>query len=368
MDQVTAQWQRLAARADAIGQSLPAAARDAWFGLIGYEVGATANLYALRKAEFTNIRYAAQGRAATNDLADQAEAFFAKDQAMSGYYNNQLAGGKWNGWQTQTHIGYGDVARYGSNATWADPPLPDEIYPAVQRITVPVAADMGVAVDGSGRWPVRRCRTSRVQPLPDSARQYIDVFNRGQTPFAYTITTGVPWLRVAPASGTVDEQIRATVQVDWRRAPTGSSHRAHHHLRCRHGRHRPGAGRQTGHPSRSASGIRRSQRLRRRCRPTTTVAPSVTGSWQRIPGIGLTGAGMEPLPVTGPSQPLSDSSPRLQYTMTLTSYGAGEGLGLALPAQRRPGTRRPAVRASPSTTKPLRRSTSSSRREPTTPR
>ena len=40
---------------------------------------------------------------------------------MSDYYNHTLAGGKWDGWQLQPKIGYGDVERYGPNAPWQQP-------------------------------------------------------------------------------------------------------------------------------------------------------------------------------------------------------------------------------------------------------
>jgi hypothetical protein len=157
MDRVTEEWQRLAAKADKIRDALPEAYGDAYYQLVYYQVKATANLYALRDAQFTNILYARQGRAATNDLADLAQARFDEEQAMSAYYNTTLAGGKWNGFQTQPKIGYGDVERYGPNAPWQQPELnnvalPDAFYPHLQRIEVPDGADLGVAVDGSDKW------------------------------------------------------------------------------------------------------------------------------------------------------------------------------------------------------------------------
>ena len=157
MDTVTAQWQRLAARAEQVGRTLPPASRDAYYELVLYEVKATANLYALRNAEFTNILYAKQGRAAANDLAKTAQARFDDDQAMSKYYNDTLAGGKWHGFQTQPHIDYGDVARYGPNAPWQQPELdneaiPDVIFPALQHVDPAAGRQMGVAIDGSDKW------------------------------------------------------------------------------------------------------------------------------------------------------------------------------------------------------------------------
>jgi hypothetical protein len=42
--------------------------------------------------------------------------------------------------------------------------------------------------------------------------------------------------------------------------------------------------------------------------------------WRRLPGIGRTGAGMEPFPVTAPSQG-PGTGPRLEYRMTLKTAG-----------------------------------------------
>jgi len=69
LDRVTAGRQSLAARAESVRASLPAADRAAFHQLVLHPVKATANLYALRQAQFLNRRYWTQGRAATNDLA-----------------------------------------------------------------------------------------------------------------------------------------------------------------------------------------------------------------------------------------------------------------------------------------------------------
>jgi hypothetical protein len=108
-ERVTGQWVELAADAQAIADELPAASQDAWFELVNYAVQATANAYRLRLAQFQNLASAAQGRAATNDLAVLANARFADDTALNTRFNTQIAGGKWTGWATQAHFGYGKV-------------------------------------------------------------------------------------------------------------------------------------------------------------------------------------------------------------------------------------------------------------------
>ncbi|WP_412519903.1 glycosyl hydrolase 115 family protein [Actinomadura madurae] len=328
MDGVTARWRELAARAERVRKRLPKAYQDAFYQLVYYQVKATANLYELRDAEFTNILYAEQGRAATNDYADLAEARFADDQAMSTYYNTRLAGGKWDGFQTQPHIGYGDVERYGPNAPWQQPELnnealPDEIFPKLKRITVPDGADMGVAIDGSDEWwPGSKSEAvlPEFSPYQSAPAQYIEVFNRGSDPFAYRITPAEPWVKVDRAHGRVGKQIRTTVRVDWSRAPKGTS-RVPIEISGPNGRtvtvqavvKKPASFKARGFVE---AGGYVSMDAGHYSRATGTAQ----ARWNRLPGIGRTDAGMAPSPVTAPIQEPGEG-PRLEYDMTLTTTG-----------------------------------------------
>jgi hypothetical protein len=327
LDRATAEWQRLAARAEHVRARLPAGDQDAYYQLVYYQVKATANLYALRRAEFTNLLYAAQGRAATNRLSDVADARLADDRAMSDYYNDTLAGGKWWGFQTQPKIGYGDVARYGPHAGWQQPqqnevPLPDEIYPPPRRIGLPAQAELGVAIDGSDQWwPASSAPAMlpALSPYQSQPEQYIDVFNRGSTPFDYTVRSAEPWVTVTPGSGRVGEQVRVTVQVDWTRAPVG--------------RHEvpvtvSGAGRSVivlvpvDKPALSpgAGFVEAGGYVSMEAEHFSRAFATPAAAWRRIPDIGRTASGMTPLPVTAPS-PAAGAGPRLEYDMTLFTAG-----------------------------------------------
>src|SRR5262249_30814435 len=79
LEQVVLEWNTLAWQVDTIGTLLPPAQQDAYYELVGYEVKATANLYQLRLAQFKNLLYAKQGRAATADQADLANTKFMWD-------------------------------------------------------------------------------------------------------------------------------------------------------------------------------------------------------------------------------------------------------------------------------------------------
>ncbi|MEW1647715.1 glycosyl hydrolase 115 family protein [Streptomyces sp. NPDC091219] len=340
LERVTEEWRQLGRRAERIGRRLPAGVRDAWYELVGYEVQATANLYGLRAAEFTNLLYAAQGRAATNDLADAAEAGLRTDLALADRFNSTVANGKWRGFQTQPHIDYGDVERYGPNAGWQQPEkdnvaLPDVLFPAVRRIQVPEAAGLGVGVDGSESvWTGETSETGGMgegaggagagpavlppfSPYQTRPQQFVEVFNRGRTAFDYRIEASVPWLTVDRPRGRVGRQVRVEVRVDWAKAPAG---RAEGELTVTGA----GASVTVGCVAEKPSG----RGLRGFVEAGGYVAidgehyDRSVGGWRRLDGIGRTGAGMTPWPVTLPRQtPGGAGSPRLEYEVSLLTAG-----------------------------------------------
>ena len=290
---------------------------------------ATANLYALREAEFTNLLYAAQGRAATNDRAAAAEARLQGDFALNDRFNTKIAGGKWQGFMTQPHIDYGDVARYGPNAPWQQPELnnaaiADVLFPAVKRIELPATAELGVAIDGSADW-WPQAQTEPKLPVfsPHQTRpdQYIEVFNRGSRSFSYRIETSVPWLRVSNAKGTVEQQVRAVVTVDWKKAPQG---RTDAEIVV----HGPDGQRVTVTATADrpqVSGLRGFVEAGGYIAIDAEHATRTVGAdgidWQRIERIGRTGAGLTPVPVTAAQQTPGGSSPHLEYEVSVLTPG-----------------------------------------------
>jgi hypothetical protein len=334
LDRVTAEWEALDAATERLGRRLPPEQHDAYYQLVQYQVEATANLYALRRAEFTNIHYAGQGRAIANRLATVTDARFADDQAMSDYYNTVLADGKWEGFQTQPKIGYGDVERYGPDAAWQQPQtpnhvaLPDEVFPPAQRLTVPRKAEMGVAIDGSDQWWPQSSAPAVLpvfSPYQSQPEQYIDIFNRGSVPFGYRVTAGrgVRWLTVTPRRGRVDLQQRLTVTVDWKRAPKGTTEVP---LTV------------TGPDGASVEVLAvvdnpavRSRKLKGFIEANGYVsmeaehfdrAVNTAGiTWTLLPDIGRTAGGMTPFPVTAAPLTPGGGSPHLEYRMTLFSAG-----------------------------------------------
>ncbi len=122
--QVSDEFIKLEAEALRQYMTIPAEARDAYFQLILFPVQALANLYEMYYAQAMNNALYAAGDPEANVWADKVEACFARDKQLTGQYNNEMAGGKWNGMMTQKHIGY---------RSWNDN-FPADMLPRIFRI------------------------------------------------------------------------------------------------------------------------------------------------------------------------------------------------------------------------------------------
>lgn len=153
---VLGEWNALDAEARRVGAGLPAAQRDAYYGLVLHRVEAMTNLHRLYHAVAANRAAMQAGDAAGAERqAAEARRFFAQDAVIRRRYEVETAGGKWTQMMAQTHIGY---------TSWQQPdrdvmpalatsnrslPLP----PVKPRPFQVIAADSGRTVDGAGvRW------------------------------------------------------------------------------------------------------------------------------------------------------------------------------------------------------------------------
>jgi len=208
-------------------------------------------------------------------------------------------------------------------------------------IHVPVPAEMGVAYEGQipfgvpGQGPppagLPRPREPALPMFDAFNRQtsYIDVYNRGQTPFEFEVTVGEPWVVVTPSRGTVEKERRLEVSVDWSRMPNGM-HRIPITLSG------PGNGPLLG--PRVIQAIVHNPATPKRDEVQGFVesngyvsieaehyARAVAASpvrWQRIPNLGRTVSGMTAFPVTAASVVPGGSSTRLEYRVFMFDSGA----------------------------------------------
>lgn len=124
-DRVLAEWQDITKRAEKIYAKLPQEARDAFYQLVLYPTKGSAVVNELYIAVAKNRALAKQNDPRANEFAKRARELFAEDQAMSDYYNNTLAGGKWKHMMDQTRIGY---------SNWQQPPK--NVMPKVEEVAI----------------------------------------------------------------------------------------------------------------------------------------------------------------------------------------------------------------------------------------
>jgi hypothetical protein len=341
---IASEWKQLAADADQVGSTLPDIYRDPYYELVLYKVKATANLYALRLAQFTASLYADQGRAATDDMAAIATARFVDDQAMSDFYNHTIAGGRWSctadqapctGWASQPHIGY------GKDSSWQEPEVgfwaaPDFIFPDLRQLTPPAEASMGVAIDGSTAWWPGGSDAAPVLPVfsphQTQSAQYIEVFDRGAAPFDVAVAVPAAFdgvVTVTPSTATVAKQLRLALQVDWTKVSGG---RTTVPITITGGGsqvvvqavldNRPVLAQDTTPGWEALNGfVEASGHVAMEAEHYTSAIEGNGVSWLRIPDIGRTGAGMTVMPRNAALQKPGGSSPHLEYQMYLLDEG-----------------------------------------------
>jgi hypothetical protein len=322
---VVAAYAALAAQAQRLASLVPNDARDAYYELVLHPVLAAANLNDLYITVARNRLYAQQGRASTNTLADRARALFSRDAEISRYYNDTLARGKWSHMMDQTHIGY---------TYWQEPPR--NMMPRVDVIQLPVAADMGVAWEGQperagppgapppGRFTPREAALPAFDPY---ARQsyYVDVFNRGQTPFEFTAQATEPWVVISPDHGLVETERRLTISLDLTRVPAGT-HRVAVTITGPE-RRRFVVQAPVDNPSAPARGtftgfVESNGYVSMEAEHYSRAVTAAGITWQRIPDLGRTLSGVTAMPVTAPPQTPGGSAARLEYRMFLFDSGA----------------------------------------------
>ncbi|MFE9438721.1 glycosyl hydrolase 115 family protein [Streptomyces sp. NPDC006602] len=323
-----AAYERLLERARALGSELPEAYRDAFYELVEYPV---------HGAYLMNLKYywadrnalaVRQGRGAgTNRFADLAEAAHAEEAAITKRYNTEVAGGKWDG----------IVNPYPSQI----PKAPGR--PTVIRITRQETSGLGVAAEGN--------ETGAGRPLSFSSytrdRRFVDVFNTGFLSVDWAAQAGHPWVRLSATGGSLTEQTRVWVEIDWAGTPEGAQESTVVVT---------GAGQRFEVPVRV---VNDGERARRRTRGFVEANGYVSidaahfeqrvargGShWRTVRGLGRRTGAMEAVPSTAApvTGDFAAQAPELRYRVRFASAGTFPVTVFRLPSLDERGHRRIAV-------------------------
>jgi hypothetical protein len=314
-DRVVEEFDALVAKAQSLYDRLPANARDAFYQLALFPAKACAQVNKLYIAAGKNALYAQQGRLSANDMADKVESLFKADADLMDYYNHKLAGGKWNHFMDQVHIGY---------TMWNDPK--QNIMPRVTRIQVPEIASIGIAVEGSkstGPESKDELGLPRFERFGRNAF-FIDVFNKGQTPFAFKADPGASWATITPDKGIISKEQRLVVSVDWKKAPQGQYSwiipiipKGGARISIKAEAFNPPAA-----IEKFTGFIEGNGYVSMEAEHYTKNVPAGSVRWEKIDDYGKTLSAMVIMPVTAPSVAPPHNSPHLEYDLHL--YGSGK--------------------------------------------
>lgn len=307
----------LAEKAEKTGRLLPQELNDAYYHLVLFPVKASCIVNELYLAAGKNALYAKQGRAATNKMADTTESLFRADTSLMAYYNREYAGGRWNHFMDQTHLGY---------KSWVDPPVNSLDALKITRIQIPDESDMGVSTEGSEDiWPGSRTQAQLPEfDVFNKHERYLEIFNKGSQPFHFDIKGDQPWIVVSDTSGQVKAVKRIYVKIDPTKLPEGNQSGI---LIIR------GTGKEVivnisvfnpviSHDELKRGFVEAGGYVSIEAEHFTSIINTAERKWERIENFGRTLSGMRASAFTDapPAVPMKDS-PCLEYQMLLFSPG-----------------------------------------------
>jgi len=314
-ERIVADYNKIAIKAEEIYNNLPSEYKDAYYQLVLFPVKACANLNEMHVTVGKNYLYAKQGRAATNLLAQEVKKLFNKDIELTKYYHTEMANGKWNHMMSQTHIGY---------TTWDNPPK--NIMPPIKEINIPNTAEMGVAIEGSGKWWPEE-KEEAVLPEFDcynKQKYYIEIFNRGTIPFDFKINCDKPWIILSEKDDKIDKEKRIWVTIDWKKTPKSSNNALikitgtdNTEVAVKVITNNP----ESPRPLEIEGFVEGNGYVSMEAEHYTRKVKSNNINWLKIPDLGRTLSGITPIPVTADRQTPEGDSPHLEYKMYLFKPG-----------------------------------------------
>jgi lysophospholipase L1-like esterase len=210
---VVADYRAITVKAEEIATALPENRRDAFYQLVLFPTKASALVNELYLAAGRNALYARQGRASAGAQAVEVRRLFQQFLDLTGHYNGDFAGGKWAHFMDQPVLGY---------TSWRDPPKNNLDHLKLVEPAVPDGAALGVAVEGAAEAAGGDARLPQFDAF-NRERHFVDVFNRGKGPLEFKAAASEPWIQLSAAGGSLSEDQRLWVNVDWNKAPAGKA-------------------------------------------------------------------------------------------------------------------------------------------------
>lgn len=192
-------------RAEAISKKLPAERVDAFYEMVLFPLRASKLTLQKFVAADTADLFAAQGRRrSVKQRQESAASAHAAVLAELDYYNTKLAGGKWNKIMNPFN-----------------PNMPG-IGGLPETAAIPAAAAgsaLGVVVEGQA---AEGAASLQFSSYTEDVR-FVDVFTKTDATFDWSSAVSDSWIKLSQSSGTIDDEQRLEVSIDWDAVPAGDS-------------------------------------------------------------------------------------------------------------------------------------------------
>jgi hypothetical protein len=316
-ENVVSDYRKLEQDARFIYGQIPADQKDAYYQLVMHPVEASANLYDLYYHVAKNKLYAKQGRLATAAMAEKVSQLYRHDEEISKYYNKTMAGGKWDHMMDQTHIGY---------TYWQQPEknsIPKTITVAADKNLV--KGKIGLAMEGSTSSWVGKEQVNITLPTFEydgNRPHYIELFRRSEGNYTFTIKAPA-YLSFTEMKGTIGDETRIWIHVNWVKAPKGKTHSSFTVLGSDGSKLQvPFSLDHSTYDQKGVTGFIAQNGY------VSIEAPHYSRAfnnrpvfWKTLPNYGKTMGGVIPVPVTSPVQNLDVNTPHLEYDIYINSSG-----------------------------------------------
>lgn len=220
-DRIVNEYKQLLEKARKIYDELPESYKSAFYQLALFHIEACCNINEMYVVSGKNRYYAMRGYSAANLYAQKVKELFDRDAELTRYFHEELENGKWNHMMSQTHIGY---------TYWNHPPM--NTMPAVSYVQTQKKGELGYLLEKGTRprwgWKGVEGGWAHNEVLPpfdcvNDQDYYIEILNRGDEEFDYSVTTKDKWIKLSSDKGTVKFQEKVYVSIDWKKAPKGQS-------------------------------------------------------------------------------------------------------------------------------------------------
>ncbi|MFI1744357.1 glycosyl hydrolase 115 family protein [Thalassobellus sediminis] len=196
------EYNRIAKKSKEILDKLPEQYKSAFYQLVYYPVVGSALVNNKMLTAQKNRWYANQGRAATNNLIDDVQAFDTRLTEITKHYNS-LENGKWTGIMT------------------APERLPEIQLPPTEKIDLPEDPEMGIFIT-SGSSLTHVNVLPRFNKFTKQSHNF-EVFNRGKKTLKWEAQSNASWILINKNKGKTNTQETIEVSINWTKAPIGNN-------------------------------------------------------------------------------------------------------------------------------------------------